>query len=66
MVDRMASLNVKLARTGLDFITRYNPEKMTEIKWLNRCIFLETVAGIPGMVGGMLRHFKSLRKLERD
>jgi len=39
---------------------------MSEDKWVTRCIFLETVAGIPGIVGGMLRHTKSLRSLKRD
>lgn len=34
--------------------------------WLNRAIFLETIAGIPGMVGGMIRHMYSLRSLQRD
>ena len=27
---------------------------------------LETVAGVPGMVGAMSRHFNSLRKMVRD
>lgn len=44
----------------------YNPEKMKERDWLNRVIFLETVAGVPGMIGGMQRHMRSLRTLERD
>ena len=39
---------------------------MTEKDWMLRIIFLETVAGVPGMVGGMLRHLKSLRKLEKE
>ncbi|CAH0479446.1 unnamed protein product [Peronospora belbahrii] len=39
---------------------------MTEKDWLNRCLFLESVAGVPGMVGGMLRHLRSLRLLKRD
>jgi len=39
---------------------------MTEAKWLVRFIFLESVAGVPGMVGGMLRHMHSLRKMKRD
>ncbi|CAN0464320.1 unnamed protein product, partial [Hapterophycus canaliculatus] len=30
---------------------------------LNRVIFLETVAGIPGMVAGALRHLTSLRRM---
>lgn len=50
----------------MDFISNYNPEKMHERNWLARIIFLETVAGIPGMVGGMVRHMKSIRTLERD
>merc|ERR1712150_7852 len=33
---------------------------------LSRCIFLETVAGVPGFAAGMMRHLKSLRKMERD
>jgi len=39
---------------------------MTEKDWLLRIIFLETVAGVPGMVGGMIRHLRSLRKLEKE
>ncbi|KAK0117802.1 Alternative oxidase, mitochondrial precursor [Cadophora gregata] len=40
--------------------------EMTESKWLVRFIFLESVAGVPGMVGGMLRHLHSLRRMKRD
>ncbi|TKA77533.1 Alternative oxidase, mitochondrial [Friedmanniomyces simplex] len=39
---------------------------MTERKWLMRFIFLESVAGVPGMVAGMLRHLHSLRRMKRD
>ncbi|KAI9756385.1 MAG: Alternative oxidase, mitochondrial precursor [Chaenotheca gracillima] len=39
---------------------------MTERKWLVRFVFLESVAGVPGMVGGMLRHLHSLRRMKRD
>jgi len=46
--------------------TGYKPEKMNERHWLDRIIFLETVAGVPGMVGAMSRHLKSLRTLETD
>jgi hypothetical protein len=31
-----------------------------------RFIFLESIAGVPGMVAGMLRHLHSLRRLKRD
>ena len=30
----------------------------------HRAVVLETVAGVPGMVAGMLLHFKSLRKMK--
>jgi hypothetical protein len=33
---------------------------------LVRFIFLESIAGVPGMVAGMLRHLHSLRRLKRD
>ena len=37
------------------------PYRMSERKWLTRFVFLESVAGVPGMVAGMLRHLRSLR-----
>merc|ERR1719473_317541 len=39
---------------------------MCEADWLRRIIFLETVAGVPGMVAGMIRHLHSLRLMRRD
>jgi len=39
---------------------------MDEAQWLSRCLFLESVAGVPGMVGATLRHLRSLRILRRD
>ncbi|KAI5461896.1 alternative oxidase-domain-containing protein [Mariannaea sp. PMI_226] len=39
---------------------------LTESQWLIRFIFLESIAGVPGMVGGMLRHLDSLRRMKRD
>lgn len=54
--DRIACSSIRLIRSMFDRLTGYNEQKMTEEQWLNRCIFLETVAGVPGMVGGMTRH----------
>jgi len=64
--DKIAYTLVKIMRGSFDTISRYNPEKMNERDWLNRIVFLETVAGVPGMIGGMVRHLRSLRTLERD
>ena len=33
-------------RKSFDLISNYGENKMTEKKWLNRFIFLETVAGV--------------------
>jgi len=69
--DWIALSMVRVLRWGTDVATgyRHDPKKpyvMSERKWLIRFIFLETVAGVPGMVGGMLRHFRSLRRMKRD
>lgn len=74
--DWVALGTVRIFRWGMDFATGYkHPEPgetlqakfvMTEKKWLARFVFLESVAGVPGMVGGMLRHLRSLRRMKRD
>lgn len=73
---------VRLARwcmdkaTGMDRkqqVDKKNPttavlaeKPLTEAQWLIRFVFLESIAGVPGMVGGMLRHLDSLRRMKRD
>ncbi|EKM49507.1 uncharacterized protein PHACADRAFT_131107 [Phanerochaete carnosa HHB-10118-sp] len=39
---------------------------MTDHQWLQRILFLETIAGVPGMVAAVLRHLRSLRLMRRD
>ncbi|KAJ7102891.1 alternative oxidase-domain-containing protein [Mycena epipterygia] len=39
---------------------------LDERGWLNRILFLETIAGVPGMVAATLRHLTSLRLMRRD
>ncbi|KZT12063.1 AOX, alternative oxidase mitochondrial precursor [Laetiporus sulphureus 93-53] len=39
---------------------------MDEHQWLRRFIFLESIAGVPGMVAATLRHLRSLRLMRRD
>ena len=52
---------------GLQKIKNWvGPSAMTERKWLIRFLFLESVAGVPGMVAGSIRHLNSLRRLNRD
>jgi hypothetical protein len=66
MGDRLAYMLVKFARTCFDTFSLYRFGKITPNKVLNRAIFLETVAGCPGMAGGMLRHLRSLRRMDHD
>lgn len=56
---------VRVLRSTFDLITGYG-RNMTEKKWLTRFLFLETVAGVPGMVAAGLRHMRSLRTMRRD
>lgn len=65
-IDKLAYGSVQFLRIAFDIISLYKVGKMTENKWLNRIIMLETVAGVPGMISAMARHFHSLRKLTRD
>ena len=39
---------------------------MTAPKYLQRIVFLETVAAVPGFVAAMIRHLQSLRLMRRD
>ncbi|MEL6364503.1 MAG: alternative oxidase [Pseudomonadota bacterium] len=56
--DRIALGLVKFMRVFVDafFRKRYG----------HRAVVLETVAAVPGMVGGMLQHLKSLRHIRDD
>lgn len=49
-----------------NFITGYKKENppVKSIEW--RLIILESVAGVPGFVAAGMRHFRSLRKIEKD
>ncbi len=56
--DRFAFLFVKFLRFFADtfFSKRYG----------HRAVVLETVAAVPGMIGGMLTHLRSLRRMQDD
>lgn len=45
---------------------RKSGELLSDKDWMTRIILLESIAGVPGMVGGTLRHLRSLRLLRRD
>jgi ubiquinol oxidase len=51
---------------GLTKFLRFIADSFFAKRYGHRAVVLETVAGVPGMVGGMLRHMRSLRRLEDD
>ena len=55
-------------RVALSFtkILRFLADTFFRKRYGHRAVVLETVAAVPGMVGGMLLHLKSLRKMEDD
>jgi hypothetical protein len=66
LMDKIAYNSVKAVRFLFDTATGWNNNNITTEKILNRTIFLETIAAVPGMVAAITRHFKSLRRMERD
>ena len=70
LVDRLADMSVRVMRSGFDFFSGYTFKcrfsSLDEGTALRRCIFLETVAGVPGMAAAAGRHFQSLRLMKRD
>jgi len=57
---------VRAAYHTFNFMTGYNHANPPISAIGYRLIILESVAGVPGMLGGMFRHFRSLRDLQRD
>ena len=65
-LDQMAYNAVKLVRLGFDSVTGWKHDNITINNILNRTIYLETIAAVPGMVAAIVRHFKSLRTMKAD
>jgi hypothetical protein len=65
-VDAIALWTIRIMRFNFDVLSGYLFFRKTEQMWLNRMIYLETVAGVPGSIGATVRHLASLRRLKRD
>ncbi|TDH72171.1 uncharacterized protein CCR75_009035 [Bremia lactucae] len=68
MSARVAYYAIKILQMGFETISGHSGPggEMTEKDWLHWCLFMESVAGVPGMVAGMLRHLRSLRRMKSD
>jgi ubiquinol oxidase len=51
---------------GLVKFMRFFADAFFKKRYGHRAVVLETVAAIPGMVGGMLKHFQCLRQIKDD
>ncbi|CAG1007161.1 hypothetical protein BURK1_03371 [Burkholderiales bacterium] len=51
---------------GLTRLLRFFADAFFARRYGHRAVVLETVAAVPGMVGGALQHLRSLRRLESD
>ena len=51
---------------GITKFLRFFADTFFAHRYGHRAIVLETVAGVPGMVGGMMQHLKSLRRMRDD
>jgi ubiquinol oxidase len=56
--DKVAAFIVNCLARSADFLFKN--------RYGHRAVVLETVAAVPGMVGGVFAHFKSLRTIEDD
>merc|ERR1712227_773820 len=63
---KAAYATVWFLRRAFDIGTGYSFGFKTEQAMLRRIIILETVAGLPGMIGAFIRHMRSLRRGTKD
>ncbi|KAK3389957.1 mitochondrial alternative oxidase [Podospora didyma] len=80
--DRFAWRVTRICRWAMDFATGMGADQkvdgkhpttavvaqkpLTEEQWMIRFIFLESIAGVPGIVAGTLRHLHSIRRFRPD
>lgn len=64
--DWFALYLIRILRSGFDFFSGYKPGRCNARDYLTRIIFLETVAGVPGMIGAMVRHTRSVGLFQPD
>lgn len=55
----------KMARGIVRFLA-YVMDGLFQTRYCHRAVVLETIAAVPGMVGGLLQHLKSLRFIRDD
>ena len=63
----MEKLSIKISDSfarSMTMFFRFIADTFFAKRYGHRAVVLETIAGVPGMVAGMMLHFKSLRKMK--
>lgn len=64
--DIIAYSLIKIMKFEANLFSGFYFGHRTPAKWLNHIIFLETIAGVPGTAGALVRHLTSLGLLRKD
>jgi ribosomal protein L31E len=65
-LDKAAYYSCQAVRKVFDMATGWRMDNIRVDNTLNRVIYLETIAAVPGMVAAVVRHFRSLRQMKSD
>ena len=66
LAERLVNGVLKGAYWTFNSVTGYKAADPTPESVAFRLIYLESIAGVPGMVAAQHRHFRSLRNMDRD
>jgi len=66
IMDRVIRGIVRGSYHVFNSVTRFDIDDPSPAACEYRLLILESIAGVPGMVAGSVRHFKSLRDMRRD
>lgn len=66
VIERVINGMLKWTYRAFNFATGYKAADPTPESVAFRVIFLESIAGVPGMIAAQHRHFRSLRHMDRD
>eukprot|EP01065_Artemidia_motanka_P016694 TRINITY_DN202_c0_g2_i2.p1 TRINITY_DN202_c0_g2~~TRINITY_DN202_c0_g2_i2.p1 ORF type:complete len:421 (+),score=157.61 TRINITY_DN202_c0_g2_i2:62-1264(+) len=66
LLDKSIYYTVRFCYHAFNFVTGYRSHDPSPRSVAYRVLILESVAGVPGMVAAMSRHFRSLKRMERD
>jgi len=64
--DKLAYSMIKMLKLNFNLFSGFYFGKRNPGKWLTHILLLETIAGVPGTVGSLIRHLTSIGVLRKD